>query len=167
MESSAKFLGHPIHQMLVVLPAGLLITAAVFEVVHIANGNALMAMVSFHLIASGIVGGLLAAPFGFIDWIKVPVGTRARRIGALHGLGNVAVLVLAAVGLLLRWEAPGDPSGVSHGLIFAAVALLLVTAWLGGELVDRLGVGICDEVGLDAPSSLRGRRERSGARQAH
>jgi uncharacterized membrane protein len=30
----------------------------------------------------------------------------------------------------------------------------LVTGWLGGELVDRLGVGVDRGANLDAPSSL-------------
>jgi hypothetical protein len=36
-----------------------------------------------------------------------------------------------------------------------ALAILGCSAWLGGELVDRLGVGVDREAGLDAPSSLR------------
>jgi hypothetical protein len=32
--------------------------------------------------------------------------------------------------------------------------LSLLTGWLGGELVDRLGVGVDDGANLDAPSSL-------------
>jgi uncharacterized membrane protein len=35
--------------------------------------------------------------------------------------------------------------------------LILLTSWLGGELVDRLGVGVDDGANLDAPSSLSGR----------
>jgi uncharacterized membrane protein len=38
------------------------------------------------------------------------------------------------------------------GLIGAAVAL--ATAWLGGELVYRLRVGVDDDAGLDASNSL-------------
>jgi hypothetical protein len=41
-----------------------------------------------------------------------------------------------------------------------ALALGTVAAWLGGELVDRLGVGVDDGAHLDAPSSLSGRRAR-------
>jgi hypothetical protein len=33
-----------------------------------------------------------------------------------------------------------------------------VTGWLGGELVDRLGVGVDDGANLNAPSSLSSRR---------
>ncbi len=35
MESKAKALGHPIHQMLVPFPFGLLATAVIFDVVHL------------------------------------------------------------------------------------------------------------------------------------
>nr|WP_176730591.1 hypothetical protein [Micromonospora mirobrigensis] len=38
--------------------------------------------------------------------------------------------------------------------------LALGTAWLGGELVERLGVGVSDEAGVDAPSSLSHRAAR-------
>lgn len=52
-------------------------------------GATYTATVAFALIASGIVGGLLAAPFGLIDRLAIPKGTRAKAIGALHGSGNV------------------------------------------------------------------------------
>ena len=41
------------------------------------------------MIVAGIIGGLAAAPFGLIDWLAIPKRTRAKRIGLLHGLGNV------------------------------------------------------------------------------
>ena len=39
-------------------------------------------------------------------------------------------------------------------LSFAGFGLAGVTGWLGGELVDRLGVGVDDGAHLDAPNSL-------------
>jgi hypothetical protein len=36
------------------------------------------------------------------------------------------------------------------------MALGTVTAWMGGELVDRLGVGVHPDANLNAPSSLSG-----------
>jgi uncharacterized membrane protein len=54
----------------------------------------------------------------------------------------------------------GDP-GAFHGsavvLSLVAVLVALVSGWLGGELVDRLGVGVDEGAHLDAPSSLSGR----------
>jgi uncharacterized membrane protein len=37
---------------------------------------------------------------------------------------------------------------------FAAVVLAVAIAWMGGELVERLGVGVDEGAGVDAPSSL-------------
>ncbi len=37
-----------------------------------------------------------------------------------------------------------------------AVVLAVVTGWLGGELVERLGVGVDNGANLDAPNSLAG-----------
>jgi uncharacterized membrane protein len=41
MESRAKLLGHPIHQMLIVFPLGLLATAVIVDVIYFA-GDALL-----------------------------------------------------------------------------------------------------------------------------
>jgi hypothetical protein len=48
-------------------------------------------------------------------------------------------------------------------LSFIAVLLALVTGWLGGELVDRLGVGVDEGAHLDSPNSLSGRSARESA----
>lgn len=157
MESRAKLFGHSIHQMLIVFPLGLLATAVVFDIIQLAGGATRFADVAYWMIAAGIIGGLLAAPFGTADWMKIPGGTRAKRIGATHGLGNVIVVLLFAGSWWLRSGQPTSPPAIAYVLSFAGVALALVTAWLGGELVDRLGVGVDDGANLDAPSSLSGR----------
>lgn len=154
MESRAKLLGHPIHQMLIVFPLGLLAMAVVFDVFAMALANGYWSEIAYWMIAAGVVTGLLAAPFGTIDWFAIPAGTRAKRIGAVHGVGNVIVVLLFALSWLLRRDAPGAPPAMALALSFAAGGLTLVTSWLGGELVDRLGVGVDDGAHLDAPSSL-------------
>ena len=40
------------------------------------------------MIASGIIGALIAAVFGLIDWLGIPEGTRAKYIGLIHGLSK-------------------------------------------------------------------------------
>jgi uncharacterized membrane protein len=57
-------------------------------------------------IAAGVVGGLLAAVFGLIDWFAIPAGTRAKRIGLLHGGSNVIVVVIFALVWLMRGTRP-------------------------------------------------------------
>ena len=109
------------------------------------------------VIGAGIIGGLLAAVFGLRDWLAIPAGTRAKRVGLWHGGGNVVVVVLFALAWLVRRGQGGyDPTGVAFWLEVVAVLLALVTAWFGGELVERLGVGVDEGASLDAPSSLSG-----------
>ena len=154
MQSRATLLGHPIHQMLVVFPLGLLSTSVIFDLVSFAAGRSSMGMVAFWMMAAGLIGGLLAAPFGWIDWGAIPKGTRAKGVGLMHGLGNVVVLLLFAASWWLRRPDPESPPMLANGLSLAGVALAAVTAWLGGELVARLGIGVYDDAGVDAPSSL-------------
>jgi uncharacterized membrane protein len=144
--------------MLIPFPLGLLGTAVVFDIVYLATDRAGFAVASGYMIGAGIIGGLLAAPFGWIDWFKVPAGTRAKSIGLLHGIANVAVVVLFAVSWLLRVGNNWEPTVWALVCSFAAVALAGVAAWMGGELVERLGVGVDDGAGVDAPSSLTHRR---------
>ena len=61
MESRAKVLGHAANPMLIVFPLGLLATAVIFDAVYLATGNVQWSVISFWLIAAGIIGGLVAA----------------------------------------------------------------------------------------------------------
>lgn len=154
MESKVKFAGHPVHPMLIVFPLGLLSTAVVFDIVYLVSGNSQWTLVAYYMIGAGVIGGLAAAVFGWLDWVAIPSGTRARRIGLWHGVGNVVVLALFILSWVLRRETPEMPptGAIVGGLL--GVVIALATAWLGGELVDRLGVGVDDGAHLDAPSSL-------------
>ena len=158
MESRAKLLGHPIHPMLIVFPLGLLVTSLIFDVVQMVTGSADFSVAAYWAIAAGIIGGLIAAVFGLIDWLAIPGGTRAKGIGLWHGIGNVVVVALFAGSWLLRSGSAGYvPDMVAFGLSLIAVVIGAVTGWLGGELVDRLGVGVDRGAHLDSPSSLSGR----------
>jgi len=165
MESKAKALGHPIHQMLIPFPFGLLATAVIFDIIYLIWGNPTMATVSYWMIIAGCIGAVLAAPFGLIDYLAIPNNTRAKSVGLIHGLGNVVVLLLFLASWYLRYTTPGlvpyIPTTTALLLSFVGFALAGVTGWLGGELVDRLSVGVDDGANLNAPSSLTGPATRS------
>jgi uncharacterized membrane protein len=156
MEARAKLFGHPIHQMLIVFPLGVLGMSLFFDLIALATNRSGLLQASFYMIAAGIVAGLVAAIFGLIDFLAIPGGTRAKRIGLLHGIGNVVVVVLFAASWWLRRPVPSAPGVLPVVIAAVAVGLALVTGWLGGELVDRLGVGVDEGANLDAPSSLSG-----------
>lgn len=167
MESRVKFAGHAVHPMLIVFPLGLLTTAVVFDIIYLVSGNARWTLASYYMVGAGVVGGIAAAVFGWLDWLGIPGGTRAKRIGLWHGVGNVAVLTLFALSWVLRRENPEVPptGAIVAGLL--GVVLAAITSWLGGELVDRLGVGVDEGAHLDAPSSLSGRPAGAELRGAH
>jgi uncharacterized membrane protein len=167
VESKVKLFGHPIHPMLIVLPLGLLSAAVVFDVIYVITGDQVFSSVAFWNIAAGVVGGLLAAVFGAWDWFHIPRDTRAKRIGLLHGAGNVVVVVLFSLSWLLRLGQEGyEPSVFAYVLSFGGLALAALTGWLGGELVDRLGVGVDRGANLNAPNSLSGEPADAGSEGA-
>ena len=160
MESRAKLFGHPIHQQLIVFPLGLLVTSVVFDVIHLVTSNTLWAVIAFWMIVAGVLGGLAAAPFGLWDWIGIPNNTRAKRIGLLHGVGNVIVLLLFAASLMIRKDNTAAPEAFALLLSAVGVVVGAVTGWLGGELVTRLSIGVDAGANPEAPSSLSGRATR-------
>ncbi|WP_329018179.1 DUF2231 domain-containing protein [Micromonospora rifamycinica] len=156
MESRLKVLGHPVHPMLVMFPVALLVTGTLFDVVDTVGGPDFLAEVAYWNITVGLVGGLLAAAAGTVDLLAIPSGTRAKRVALTHAAANVAVILLFAAVWAVRMNAGSRAAG---GALIAievvGLAILGVSAWLGGELVDRLGVGVDRDAGLDAASSLR------------
>jgi uncharacterized membrane protein len=157
MRGGAKLFGHPVHPMLIVFPLGLLATSVVFDLIYLWTDNRQWAGVSYWMIAAGVIGGVVAGIFGLIDYLAIPTATRAKAIGMWHGLGNVVVLLLFAGSWILRRYLPDAPGGTALLLSFLGVMLALVTGWLGGELVDRLGVGVDDGAHPNSPSSLSNR----------
>jgi uncharacterized membrane protein len=162
MESRVKILGHPLHPILIVFPLGLLLTAAAFDIVYLSTGRDYWTIISFRMMWAGVLVGALAALAGAIDWLSIPMGTRAKWIGGVHGLANLLALVLFGVATAARSADPTNPTVLNHVMIFLAAGLLLFGGWLGGELVDRLGVGVDDGAHLDSPNSLSGRPAREG-----
>jgi len=156
----ASLLGHRVHPMLIVFPLGLLGMGVIFDVIRFTTGNAVLSTASYYMIGAGIIMGLVAAVFGLVDWLAVPANTRAKSVGGRHGIGNVVVVLLFVVSWWLRRGDPADPSVAVLVLELIGLGLALVTGWLGGELVERLGVGVDDGAGVNAPSSLSGEAAR-------
>jgi uncharacterized membrane protein len=158
MESKVKILGHPAHQILIVFPLGLLASSVGFDAAYKATGKPEFETVAFWTIGAGVPCGLLAAVFGAVDWFAIPQHTRAKTIGLWHAGGNVGVLLLfSASGWLRSKAAAYIAPAAALTLSCFGVALGFLSGWLGGELVDRLGVGVDDGAHLNAPSSLSGR----------
>ena len=153
MESRAKLFGHAIHPILIVFPLGLLGTAVIFDIIYLIWGSGLMAAVAFWMMTAGIIGGLLAAAFRTDRLAEAD-----RNAGKDHWCGTwhheFVVVLLFVVSWWLRHDLPERPEMLASVLGFIGLGLALVGGWLGGELVERLGVGVDEGANLDAPNSL-------------
>lgn len=155
MSGPVKLLRHPVHPMLVVFPLGLLATGVIFDLIAAFSGNQGFYLVSYWMIAAGIVGGLLAAIFGFTDWMGIKPETRAKSVGMWHGLGNLTIVLLFAASWWMRSNDPNNvPNTFAFILSLLGAGLALVTGWLGGELVYRLGMAVEEGANENAPNSL-------------
>jgi uncharacterized membrane protein len=139
------------------IPVGLFATSLVFDLIRMAGGAEGFSIAAFYMVAAGIVGALAAAVFGIVDYLAIPRGTRAKRMGLMHGGVNAVMVALFIISWAGRYADPAAFLRAPLALSAIGVALALASGWLGGELVNRLGVGVDDGAHLDAPSSLSGR----------
>jgi uncharacterized membrane protein len=141
MSSPASIAKHPIHPMLVVFPVGLWIFSFVCDLIHLLiSPNPIWSEIAFYCIGGGIVGALLAAIPGFIDYLSI-TNPRAKRIATFHLVLNLIGVVLFALNFGLRYA--GD-RGASLPIIISAITIVAVgiSGWLGGELVYVHGMGV-------------------------
>jgi quercetin dioxygenase-like cupin family protein/uncharacterized membrane protein len=132
MAGKINFLGHPVHPMVIVFPLGLLPAAVACDIIDLVRGGGQWAHIAYWLIAAGVVSGLVAAGFGFTDWLALDNGTRAKRIGLWHAFVMDTVIILFAVSWWLRRSSPDAPTTLEIGLGIAAAGFALIGGWLGG-----------------------------------
>ena len=150
---------HPIHPMLVAIPIGLWLFTVVADLVYIFRlGGIGWKQAALYTIGAGIVGALLAAVPGLIDFLSI-TDRRVRKIGLTHIVVNLTAVALFAVSFWLRL---GDPlGGIPVALAIVGFLVLGVGGWLGGELVFVHGMGV-----EAVDRALAGRSNRDWRRKA-
>ena len=140
MSSPASIKNHPIHPILVGLPIGLWIFGLVSDIVFSAGGAPVWSTVAFCSIAGGIVGALLAAVPGFIDYLSIDEA-EMKHLATYHLLINLGAVVLFAINLWSRLRLP-ITSHVPLVLSIFGVAAIVVSGWFGGEMVYVKGMAV-------------------------
>ena len=142
IESHAAIGGHPIHPMIVPLPIGALVGAAIADVAYLRTKDRFWARSARYLTNAGALTAAIAALPGAVDFTT----TRAVRrtpIAWIHAAGNASVLGLALVSSALRGRNERSAAaGPALAISMASAGLLLVTGWLGGELSYRHRIGV-------------------------
>ncbi|WP_437502965.1 DUF2231 domain-containing protein [Sorangium sp. So ce1099] len=134
-----KFLGHPVHPVLVTIPIGAWSCALVLDLAGIGGGRKVHRGADATA-AIGLAGAVAAAVTGLADW-STTLGS-AKRIGFVHGAMNMAIAGLYGASLASR--AVGLRS-LGIALSTTGFGLAGASGWLGGELIYRYGVGVSHE----------------------
>ena len=141
MRSKMAIAGHPIHPMLVGIPIGLFSWALISDIVYLATGkDPLWYDISYWTGLAAWISALVAALPGLGDLLLVAIKSDARTMALAHMGLNVTVVGLYLVAFLVMYD-HGALTGSNLTLVVilhtAGVGLLLLSGWLGGEMVFR------------------------------
>ena len=141
MSSPASIKGHPLHPVLVAFPIVLWIFSIISDLIFkLGYGGPVWNDVAFYTLAGGIVGALVAALPGLIDLVSIE-NSKSKSIGIWHMVINLLAVSLYCVNFWLRMHrAPGDNLPITLSVI--GVVFILISGWLGGELVYVRGVAV-------------------------
>jgi uncharacterized membrane protein len=157
-QSTAQVAGHPIHPMLIPFPVVFLVTAFATDIAFWITGGAVWATASMWLLGAGIIMALVAAVFGFTDFLG---SEQIRNLtdSWLHMAGNLVAVVLAIINWFLRYSTEPTTGVFPAGfwISLATVLLLLFNGWKGWELVYRHHVGVSDQAAPSQPTATQRR----------
>jgi uncharacterized membrane protein len=153
----ASIAKHPLHTILVAFPVALWTFSLVCDLVYrFGGGQGIWNEMAWYTMVAGTVCAVVAAVPGLIDFFSIS-DPRAGRIGLVHMIINVALVALFAGNAWLRtFTAPGAPLPLA--LSFVGVAALLVSGWLGGEMVYVHRVGVSETHDAAVSGAKRSKR---------
>lgn len=141
------WLGHPLHAALTDVVLGAWTVASLLDIAGPRDRRWRAARVPDRLIGIGIAAAVPTALAGATDFSAIP--KRAAATGAVHAMLNTAALGLYGLSLWRRKQ--GDRAG-GIALSAAGLAVVLASAWLGGELSYRYQVGVRKGNAPDGPA---------------
>jgi len=140
--STAAIAGHPLHPMLVPFPIACFVLTLFFDIAYARTGEQQWANFSAWLLVIGLIFAALAALAGLIDFFG---DRRIRDLRAvwIHAGGNVLAVVLSIFNAMVH-SRDAYNSVMPLGLTLSAIVvlILLVTGWMGWEMVYRHRVGV-------------------------
>src|SRR5437588_10188887 len=139
MRAKATFAGEPVHPMFVHYPIALWTTSAITDLIFYFHRNTSLILISKFLIAAGILGALLAAIPGIIEWWAIS-DPDVTKVANCHARLNIIALIIFDVSLYLRLKHYGAPLvGFNLKILFAVSVtgwlLMAISAILGATLV--------------------------------
>ncbi|CAL9330521.1 3-phenylpropionate_cinnamic acid dioxygenase ferredoxin subunit [Streptomyces sp. enrichment culture] len=125
-----RWLGHPVHPLMVQVPIGTWISAAVLDTRPGRDREASL------LIGAGLTAAAPAALAGAVDWAELH--QEQGRVGLLHAATNTAAVTLYAISLTHRLSGR-TAAGRAYG--FLGLTAVAIGGMLGGHLAYRQASG--------------------------
>jgi uncharacterized membrane protein len=126
--------------MLVAFPIGLWVFSLVCDIARLSGAASVWSDVALYSIAGGIVGALLAAIPGLIDYFSIDEKAM-KKIGTYHLVLNLSAVVIFGLNFWLRLRLD-TASKVPFLLSVLGVIVIGVGGWLGGEMVYVKGMAV-------------------------
>jgi uncharacterized membrane protein len=162
MYSKAKFLGHPIHPMLVGFPVAFYTATLAAYVAYAATGNLFWFQVGVVANIAGVALAAAAAIPGFIDWaFGIPSGHPAKTTGLEHMLLNVGALASFGIAAFIQyrqWNELAPTYSTAIALAAIGMGLMLAAGFLGWKMVQHHHVGVdlsAEQARLDGAPAAR------------
>jgi len=147
MKSSASIAGHPLHPILVAFPIGLWTFGFVADLVYLfLSSNYAWKETAFFCIGGGLIGAVVAAAPGLVDYAGITGKGRLKKIAVAHLILNVGALAIFGASFALRW---GEQAAQTSSLLPVALAgfgvlFITVAGWYGGEMVYKYKMAVSE-----------------------
>ena len=144
------WLGHPLHPLIVVVPAGSWVVSEMLDLVGAGSKDAGYDRAADVTAAVGMAGAVLAVATGVNDWRFVH--GKSSRLGLIHGLANTAGI--GAMGLSLLMRVKGSRNA-ARALATVGITITAAAAYIGGELVYGEKVGVSHVSAENLPKEFK------------
>ena len=139
MQGKATIAKHPIHPMLVTVPIGCFVASLISDIVSWSQGPAFWATMGTWLVGFGVAAALVAAFFGFVDYLTAPMSAQAKSAVAWHMMLMIGVVVVYGTSFALRYGEPASAAG--YFLSWLGFTILVVAGVMGGSVAHVHLVG--------------------------
>lgn len=136
--ANGTWLEHPLHPLLTDVPVGAWTIAVVLGFVALIFNVPNLGFAAALATGVGVLAALAAIAAGFMDWMDVD--PPEKQVGMVHAILNITATLFFIFALVLLWRNHWAIEGTNVILLILGYLILTGGAFLGGDMVYRLGV---------------------------
>jgi hypothetical protein len=136
-------IGHPLHPVAILVPAGAWICSAVLDLIPGSR------RASQTLIGVGLLSALPAVSAGIADWSALD--SKQQRVGVVHGTANLTAIALYSASYVMRRRGKMTAGKM---LGFLGIAVFSASGYLGTHLAYRQGANVAHTSGTTTDDAL-------------